>query len=1051
MDKVYIGIAAWSDHAPVGLRLNLSAVPSPNISWKLNNSILSNPKNLEYLTKLTEDFKSFNPSWDYSPDLLWCTYKAFIRGHIISLTSEQKKKRQKILFELNAQLSTELSQLKKKPTEANSQKVTMLKRKINDINAEKMAYQLLILKQKYYSDDNKCGRLLTNKLREARAKTRIEAIKTKDGKTLTNPTQIAQEFANYYSTLYNLSKDPHTAQPTQTNIENFLASLSLPTLTQQHKDTLSQPFSANEVLQAIKILKNNKAPGPDGFSNNFYKKLVSSISPLLTQLFNNLSTNRSPRSELFQATITTIPKPGKDPNLVTNYRPISLLNSDIKIYAKILATRLNPLLKTLIVNDQVGFVPSRQAPDNTRKIINIALHANSNKIPCLLLSLDAEKAFDRVAWPYLKAVLIKFGFPDFFLNSTLALYTKPSAKILTNGFNSAPFFLTNGTRQGCPLSPLIFALIMEPLAETIRNSPLIQGYTIGTHVCKTSLFADDVIITMTDPINSLPALFQILQQFSLVSYYKINTTKTEALPIWVPNHTLVKLKSLYKFEWQQSSIKYLGIHVSFSVKNLYKDNFAPMFSKFQKLTQDWMYKDISWLGRLAAIKCNLLPKILYLFRTIPIHIPAKFFTSLQGLLTKFIWQKRKPRIAYSTMSNSKRKGGLALPNLKKYYQACHLNFLQRFFDTINPPQWLSQEFSATPTTGTPITSAIWIPPKLRQGKQDYLPTTEASLKIWDSLIHNDNLKNGLYPHFPIVGFQLIDNLNLNAWTQTNITAFADLFQKSIYQPFSYLRSKFKVPNTTFLTYLQLSSYLKTNSLQKLKALSTDQERLFNLLKHPSKISQYYALLLEMNPQEISSYMKTWESEINTAIEPIDWNKAFSTLFSSISSIRLLETSVKLMYRWYMTPARLYRIFPATASNKCWRNCNQIGTLTHIWWDCPVISQFWLTIFPILSELFRIDIPISPRLALLNLDLDHIPWNKKRLLIHILAATRLLIARCWKSTTTPSLKEVTITLNNHSILEYFNARNNHLLHKYHAKWDLWNNSKYVGENPIRNFL
>uniref|UniRef100_A0A803J671 Reverse transcriptase domain-containing protein n=1 Tax=Xenopus tropicalis TaxID=8364 RepID=A0A803J671_XENTR len=1048
MDKVYIGIATWTDHAPIGIRLKLPATPLPNTLWKLNNSILSNPKNIEYLTKLTEEFKSFHPLSDYNPDLLWCTYKAFMRGHIISLTSEQKRKKQKTLFDLHTQLSKELSLLKKKPTEATSQKVTMLKGKINDINAEKVAYQLLLLKQKYYSDDNKCGRLLTNKLREARAKSRIESIKTTDGKKLTNPTQIAQEFAKYYSTLYNLSNDPHTPQPTQTEIDSFLDSLSLPILTQQQREHLNQPISADEVTQAIKILKNNKAPGPDGFTNNFYKKLVPNLSPLLTSLFNNLGANPSPRAELFQAIITTIPKPGKDPNLVTNYRPISLLNSDIKIYAKILATRLNPLLQSLIVNDQVGFVPNRQAPDNTRKIINIARYANSNRVPCLILSLDAEKAFNRVAWPFIKAVLLKFGFSDFFLDSTLALYTKPSAKILTNGFSSTPFFLTNGTRQGCPLSPLIFALIMEPLAETIRKSSKVQGYTIGSQTCKTSLFADNVIITITDPSKSLPALFQIIKQFSLVSFYKINTTKTEALPIWIPNHILSLLKSSYKFEWQQSSIKYLGIHVSFSEKNLFKENFVPMLSKFQKLTQDWMYKDISWLGRIAAIKCNLLPKILYLFRTIPINIPAKFFTSLQGLVSKFIWQKRRPRIAYNTMTNAKNKGGLALPNFKKYYQACHLILLQRFFDTDNPPQWVFQEASVIPTTELPITSIIWIPPQLRKGQKTYLPATVATLKIWDSIIHSDNLKNGLYSHFPITGFQkIIDNLNLIAWTQANITMFADLFQKLIFQPFTYLRNKFRVPNSTFFAYLQLSSYLRTNSLQKLKILSTEQNRLYTLLQQSSKISQYYARLLDLPTQETTPHMKKWEADINTTIDSIDWNNAFSTLFSSISSIRLLESSIKLMYRWYMTPAKIYRIFPATSSNKCWRNCNQTGSFIHIWWECPKISQFWFSIFPILTDLSQINIPISPRLALLNLDLDCIPWNKKRFIIHVLAVSRLLIARNWKSTLIPTLNDLTLLLNSNSTMEYYNARNNHLMHKYHAKWDPWNKSTYSEDNPV----
>lgn len=142
------------------------------------------------------------------------------------------------------------------------------------------------------------------------------------------------------------------------------------------------------------------------------------------------------------------------------------------------------------------------------------------------MSLDAEKAIERLHWGYLQAVLQKFGFKGRILNSILALYSSPSAKVLINGD------VDNDTRQGCPLSPLIFALAIEPLAERIH------GPVIGDCSHKRSLFADDILLCLLDQEESLRELRTLLEVYVAVSYYKLDTTKTEALPCNIPVETL---------------------------------------------------------------------------------------------------------------------------------------------------------------------------------------------------------------------------------------------------------------------------------------------------------------------------------------------------------------------------------------------------------------------------------------------------------------------------------------------------------------------------------
>lgn len=133
---------------------------------------------------------------------------------------------------------------------------------------------------------------------------------------------------------------------------------------------------------------------------------------------------------MLKAIVVTLPKPRKEPNIPQNFIPISLLNTDLKVYAKVIANRVAEVTPSLIAPDQVGFIKGRQAPDGTRRILNLLRKAESRNLPTAFIALDAEKAFDTVHWGYLYATLIKFGFVGSILSAISALYTNPSSLYL---------------------------------------------------------------------------------------------------------------------------------------------------------------------------------------------------------------------------------------------------------------------------------------------------------------------------------------------------------------------------------------------------------------------------------------------------------------------------------------------------------------------------------------------------------------------------------------------------------------------------------------------
>ncbi|GJS72654.1 RNA-directed DNA polymerase, eukaryota [Tanacetum coccineum] len=290
--------------------------------------------------------------------------------------------------------------------------------------------------------------------------------------------------------------------------------------------------SKDEIKRAVWDCGTDKSPGPDGFTFGFYRRywniLESDVVDAVTSFFHHGQFPKGSNSSF----IALIPKT-RDANMVKDFRPISLIGSMYKIIAKILANRL-----VLVLGDLVNEVQSRGGGDlffsiADRQILDgpfilneIVQWCQSKKKQSLVFKVDFEKAFDSVRWDYLDDILRRFGFGEKWCSWIQSCLRSSRGSVIVNGSPTEEFQFHKGLKQGDPLSPFLFILVMETLHisfQRIVDAGMFKGIMLSPSLQLSHLFyADDVIFMGQWNESNLDTIVQVLECFHHASGLRLN-------------------------------------------------------------------------------------------------------------------------------------------------------------------------------------------------------------------------------------------------------------------------------------------------------------------------------------------------------------------------------------------------------------------------------------------------------------------------------------------------------------------------------------------------
>ena len=715
-----------------------------------------------------------------------------------------------------------------------------------------------------------------------------------------------------------------------------------------------------EVKEAILNMRNNRSPGSDGLTPEFYKHFFDDIINPYLNMIEETAVHGELAESMKEAILALIFKKG-DRHLLKNYRPISLTNYDYKILAYVLARRMQKVIKSIVNEDQSGYIKGRFIGCNIRTIEDIIDYTENYNLMGSVICLDFEKAFDSVNWYFMLSALQKFNFGDIFIKWIKILYNKPSIRCKNNGWISESFRAERGIRQGCPVSALLFLLVAEIMAIQIRNESEIKGFKISGETFKLTHYADDTTLLLSD-LNSIENTINLISNFSQVSGLRLNISKCEGM--WLGKEDR-PVKSYCGINFTNEPIKCLGLYIGGNEKLREDLNWTKKLSKFDKLLERWKERKLTIFGKVIILKALAVSQLVFNFNLLP--VPTNIINRINRSMYNFLWNAND-RIRRNVLISNRQNGGIAMVDLECKVKALKAAWVSRIFLNINA-KWTSflkeylnkinfriELFIKMQFTNVKSFPVMKILPTFYQDilvsfntckVTDCIDTENALLckVIWGNNAFSNKGKCLYLPNWIKSGFIFVKDLFDEKGVFLSENTICERLCSTKNWISEYLLVKKCIMLHVKTVDCSTSQYINTSKLYQ-NMLIHNSNKQYDIRKLTSKF--YYQMLVKKKC--VRNYTeKCWQKQFGVSILQGEWEEIYYRKVWNIQIKKIAEFNYKLIHKLVYGKYEVSRwkkdILPVCI------NCGEIDNAEHMLFKCNVIQSIWQK----LSQLIKVNI------------------------------------------------------------------------------------------------
>ena len=943
-----------SDHSPVLVKFNpsRSTLKKGPSYWKFNNSLLGNEIYCNELKQNIDILK--NELHDVEPQMKWELFKFKIRH----FTSKFSKKIAREKRENQLKWETIVKSFETLPTSEHNhgeREYLEAKDSLENLQNVKTAGYILRSKIKWYEEGEKSTKFFLNLEKKKAIQNTIQTLVV-DSQTITDSKAISDSIKIFYKRLFE--------KRAVTNCNQFLNDLGLPTLNESEKQICERPFSMEDLKLSLDSMENDKSPGNDGLTKEFYSKFWPSICNLLYESLLAAFSKQELSTSQRQAIIKLLEKKDRDRRFIKNWRPISLLNIDVKLLNKTLARALKNVLPSIINSDQTAYVSGRFIGESARVISDILESTQKLNIGGYILTMDIEKAFDSMDHSFLIEVLKTYGFGENFIKWIQIILKNQESCVMNGGSSTGYFKLLRGARQGDPISAYLFVMVLEVFFVMIRNNTGIKGLKICNFEYKLTAFADDTTFFCSD-LSSAKCITDTFKIFSIYSGLVVNTDKCEICGIGVKRGEQIALCGMKCINLNTDSIKILGVHYSYNKEIIKTKNFLTVIEDMENVISVWRMRNLTLLGKITILKTLVMSKIVFI--SFLSEVPKLIIDALTKIQNDFLWDGKRAKVKHTALINSYEQGGLKSLDIGSKIKALQMSWIKRLYDGS------SHSWKNIPVFYIRKHSDYIFYPNLEITPKINMPTFYKNIiKFWTEISYCNpvTIDSVLAQRILFNRFIKIGNMAIN-WNFSNVFFVNDLLDENGYfLNWQNFKAKYNVAETSFFRWRQLMAAIPRD--WKILIERDREVRHFNDKQHLLHLTrmlfverltckELYNIMISKMREKPTSEIKI--GEIINNPDEIDWSNAYTiarkTTIDSYSRIFHFKLSHNILYLNKI----LQRMHLADTSLCSFCNVEE-ETIAHLYSRCTVTINIWSQLRIFFSR--NIDLPLlTPQSAFLG--------------------------------------------------------------------------------------